>query len=83
MVAAEAQSKRTPLLQVRSYSKGDTRAALAPFLAYKHYKEHHIADFTWLFLGEDDTLFLVDAAREAVAKLDPELPIFLTGAAKL
>ena len=63
------------LVQVRSPSKGDTRGALTPFLAFKQLGD----TFQWLFLGEDDTLFFVDAARNAVASLDPDMPIFLTG----
>lgn len=50
-----------------------------PFLAYKNLADRGLADFKWLFLGDDDTLFMVDAAREVAKTLDPEMPIFLTG----
>ena len=62
-------------MQVQSSSKGDTRVALTPFLAFKQLGD----SFQWLFLADDDTLFFVDAARTAVASLDPDMPIFLTG----
>lgn len=78
-MAAGGMRVSRPRVQVRSYSPGDTRAALAPFLAYRHYAQQGQADFHWLFVGDDDTLFMVDAAREAVAMLDADMPIFLTG----
>lgn len=37
---------------------GDTRGALAPFLAYMHYTEHeHAVPFKWILYGDDDTQF--------------------------
>lgn len=35
--------------------------------------------FKWLFYGDDDTVFFVDAAIEVVKHLDPSQPYFLTG----
>ena len=52
---------------------------MAPWLAYKTMHSRNQATFKWLFLGDDDTLFMVDAAREITRNLDPEQPIFLTG----
>lgn len=39
--------------------------------------------FKWLFYGDDDTVFLVEAAIQVVRTLDPDLPYFLTGGAPL
>lgn len=50
------------LLQVRSFYKGDTRAAVVPFLAYKEVGD----TFKWLFYGDDDTVFFIDAAIRMV-----------------
>ena len=56
--------------------KGDTRAALAPFLAYRDVPDK---DFKWLFYGDDDTLFFVEAAKSLLNSYDPSLPYFITG----
>ena len=58
---------------------GDTRWAMAPFLAFKTMQARNLANVRWLFLGDDDTLFMVDAAREVTRGLDHNMPIFLTG----
>lgn len=40
---------------------------------------HYGNTYKWLFYGDDDTVFFLDAAMEVVKDLDPELPYFLTG----
>lgn len=60
----------------RSWYPGDSRAALAPFLAFKNMRNKK---FRWLFYGDDDTLFFLPAAKHIVKDLDPEIPYFLTG----
>jgi hypothetical protein len=37
--------------------------------------------YKWLFYGDDDTLFFLDAAASMLQHLDPSLPYFLTGRA--
>lgn len=54
--------------------------AMAAFVAYKALLARSQANFKWLFVGDDDTLFFVEAAREVTGRLDPETAIFLTGA---
>ena len=61
----------------RSWYPGDSRAALAPFLAFQALGDK---PFRWLFYGDDDTLFFLPAAKYVVQDLDPEIPYFLTGA---
>ena len=60
----------------RSWYPGDSRAALVPFLAFKHLEKK---DFQWLFYGDDDTLFFLNAAKHLVRDLDASKPYFLTG----
>lgn len=55
--------------------KGDSRAALAPFLAFRELGD----TFKWLFYGDDDTFFFVDAAANVLQGLDPDVPYFITG----
>ena len=37
--------------------------------------------YKWLFYGDDDTVFFLDAAVNVLQHLDPDLPFFLTGEA--
>ena len=60
----------------RSWYPGDSRAALAPFLAFRDLRNK---DFKWLFYGDDDTLFFLSAAKHLVQGLDPNVPYILTG----
>ena len=42
--------------------------------------DRHLGEgFKWLFYGDDDTVFLVEAAMNIVRTPDPDLPYFLTG----
>ncbi|KAG2434057.1 hypothetical protein HXX76_007785 [Chlamydomonas incerta] len=50
---------------------GDTRAAAAPFAAYRHYGD----TFKWLLYGDDDTLFYLDALKHMLSEHDPNLPL--------
>ncbi|KAG2453869.1 hypothetical protein HYH02_002076 [Chlamydomonas schloesseri] len=50
---------------------GDTRAAAAPFAAYRHYGD----SFKWMLYGDDDTLFYLDALKHMLSEHDPELPL--------
>ncbi|KAK9807637.1 hypothetical protein WJX72_005062 [[Myrmecia] bisecta] len=58
----------------RSYYEGDSRAALMPFLAHKHFGD----TYKWLLYGDDDTIFFLDAVLKLVKGLDPNTPYFLT-----
>ncbi|KAK9803696.1 hypothetical protein WJX73_002056 [Symbiochloris irregularis] len=53
---------------------GDSRAALAPFLAHKYYGD----SYKWLMYGDDDTLFFPHALKRTLQNLDPNIPYFLT-----
>ncbi|KAK9803733.1 hypothetical protein WJX73_008989 [Symbiochloris irregularis] len=53
---------------------GDSRAALAPFLAHKHFGD----SYKWLLYGDDDTLFFPHALKRTLHNLDPNIPYFLT-----
>eukprot|EP00198_Chlamydomonas_reinhardtii_P006618 XP_001695954.1 predicted protein [Chlamydomonas reinhardtii] len=50
---------------------GDTRAAVAPFAAYRHYGD----TFKWMLYGDDDTLFYLDALKHMLSEHDPQLPL--------
>ena len=58
----------------RSFHKGDSRAALAPFLAHKALGK----SYKWLLYGDDDTQFFVDGVLRLVQDFDPEVPWLLT-----
>ena len=53
---------------------------MAPFLAFKKLREEGSTGWKWLFLGKEDTLFFVDAARQVVQDLNSSLPYLLSGA---
>ncbi|GLI67989.1 hypothetical protein VaNZ11_012203 [Volvox africanus] len=59
---------------VRSLRGGDTRVAAAPFAAHRHFGK----TYKWMLYGDDDTVFFMDAVKQLVANLDPELPIALS-----
>ncbi|KAK9815274.1 hypothetical protein WJX72_000949 [[Myrmecia] bisecta] len=59
---------------LRSYYPGDSRAALVPFLAHRHFGE----TYKWMLYGDDDTMWFLNAASTMVHGLDPEVPYFLT-----
>ena len=40
---------------------------------------HFGGSYKWLFYGDDDTLFFLDAAASMLQHLDPDLPYFITG----
>lgn len=46
----------------RGYSAGDTRWAIAPFLAHQHYGD----SYKWMIFGDDDTLYFMDNLRRCV-----------------
>eukprot|EP00198_Chlamydomonas_reinhardtii_P006621 XP_001695957.1 predicted protein [Chlamydomonas reinhardtii] len=52
------------------FMRGDSRAAMAPFMAHEHYGE----TYKWLLYGDDDTIFYMPAVKRMLAHLDPELP---------
>ncbi|GIL79838.1 hypothetical protein Vretimale_12458 [Volvox reticuliferus] len=56
------------------YMAGDTRAAMAPFLAHQYFGE----SYKWMLYGDDDTLFYMPAVKRLLAHLDPELPIAIS-----
>ncbi|KAK9807756.1 hypothetical protein WJX72_008195 [[Myrmecia] bisecta] len=59
---------------VRSFYAGDSRAALMPFLAHRHFGD----TYKWLIYGDDDTFWFWDGILTMVEDLDPETPYFLT-----
>ncbi|GFR48863.1 hypothetical protein Agub_g10817 [Astrephomene gubernaculifera] len=62
-----------PLLGMARHGtmQGDTRAALAPFAAHRHYGD----TYKWMLYGDDDTLFFMDAVKRLLASFDPDLPL--------
>ncbi|KDD73155.1 hypothetical protein H632_c2477p0 [Helicosporidium sp. ATCC 50920] len=58
----------------RSLYAGDTRAALVPFLAHRHFGE----TYRWLLYMDDDTVFIPPAVQRLLARFDSEMPYFLT-----
>ena len=60
----------------RSFYKGDSRAALAPFLAHRELGD----TYKWMLYGDDDTQFFLDGALRLAQDFDPDLPWFITGA---
>ncbi|KAG2453861.1 hypothetical protein HYH02_002068 [Chlamydomonas schloesseri] len=52
------------------FMRGDSRAAIAPFMAHEHFGE----SYKWLLYGDDDTIFYMPAVKQMLAHLDPELP---------
>lgn len=51
------------------------RAAIAPFLAAK---EMGLDSFKWVLYGDDDTVFFVDGALDALDNLDYKMPYLLS-----
>ncbi|KXZ55598.1 hypothetical protein GPECTOR_2g1148 [Gonium pectorale] len=66
----------TPELGPRFHGSklGDSRAAMAPFLAHEAYGE----TYKWVLYGDDDTVFYMPAVRSLLAHLDPEQPVALS-----
>ena len=60
----------------RSYLAGDSRAAVAPFLA--HSKLHHDS-YKWMLFGDDDTVFFIDNIADFLSDFDPQVPYFISG----
>ncbi|DBA95033.1 TPA: hypothetical protein ACH3X1_002549 [Trebouxia sp. C0004] len=58
----------------RSFYRGDSRAALAPFLAHKELGD----TYKWILYGDDDTQFFLDGALRLAKDFDPDLPWFIT-----
>ncbi|GIL79929.1 hypothetical protein Vretifemale_9167 [Volvox reticuliferus] len=58
----------------RSLRGGDTRVAVAPFAAHRHFGK----TYKWMLYGDDDTVFFMDAVKKLVSNLDHELPIALS-----
>ncbi|KAG2501555.1 hypothetical protein HYH03_000062 [Edaphochlamys debaryana] len=56
------------------FMAGDSRAAMAPFLAHEAYGE----TYKWLLYGDDDTIFYMPAVKHLLAHLDPELPFAIS-----
>ncbi|PNH04608.1 hypothetical protein TSOC_009208 [Tetrabaena socialis] len=56
------------------YMKGDTRAAMAPFMAHEYFGE----TYKWMLYGDDDTIFYMPAIKRLLAHLDPEMPLVLS-----
>ncbi|KAK9811263.1 hypothetical protein WJX72_000828 [[Myrmecia] bisecta] len=59
---------------LRSLYPGDSRAALAPFVA------HSMLDntFKWLLYGDDDTIWFLKPLMAMLEPLDPEMPYVIT-----
>ena len=51
---------------------------MAPFLAYRAFKRNGLT-FRWLFLLDDDTLVFPHAVLRLAARLDSQLPSFISG----
>lgn len=51
------------------------RAAIAPFLAAK---EMGLESFKWVLYGDDDTVFFIDGALDALENLDYNMPYLLS-----
>ena len=51
------------------------RAAIAPFLAAK---EMGLDSFKWVLYGDDDTVFFIDGALDALQNLDYNMPYLLS-----
>eukprot|EP00891_Asterochloris_glomerata_P003450 jgi/Astpho2/3450/Aster-07048 len=60
---------------VRSYLAGDSRAAVAPFLA--HARLHHDS-YKWMLFGDDDTVFFIDNIADFLSDFDPQIPYFIS-----
>lgn len=58
----------------RSLYAGDTRAALVPFLAHKHFGP----TYKWLLYMDDDTVFVPSSVRRLVMRLNSSVPYFVT-----
>ncbi|GLI68035.1 hypothetical protein VaNZ11_012358 [Volvox africanus] len=54
--------------------QGDTRAAVAPFAAHRHFGE----TYKWMLYGDDDTLFFMEPVKRMLASFDPSLPLALS-----
>lgn len=52
-----------------------SRAATAPFLAAK---EMGLDTFKWVLYGDDDTVFFIDGALDALENLDYNMPYLLS-----
>lgn len=59
---------------LRALYPGDTRAALAPFIAHKLLGD----TYKWMLYGDDDTFFFVEGVLDMVQDLDPDMPYFIT-----
>lgn len=51
------------------------RAAIAPFLAAK---DMGLDSFKWVLYGDDDTVFFIDSALDALQNLDYNMPYLLS-----
>eukprot|EP00198_Chlamydomonas_reinhardtii_P009698 XP_001699035.1 predicted protein [Chlamydomonas reinhardtii] len=58
----------------RGGNVGDTRAAVTPFLAHKHFGE----TYKWMLYGDDDTLFYMSGVIKLLEQFDPEQPLAIT-----
>ncbi|KAG2491057.1 hypothetical protein HYH03_010503 [Edaphochlamys debaryana] len=58
----------------RGGNVGDTRAAVTPFLAHKHFGE----TYKWMLYGDDDTLFYMPGVLKLLAHFDPNQPLAIT-----
>lgn len=61
--------------RTRSFYSGDSRAGLAPWLAYKELGD----SFQWMLYGDDDTVFFLEGVEDVVKDLDPNMPYVITG----
>jgi len=59
---------------LRGNYRGDTRAALVPFLAHQTLGD----SYKWILYGDDDTLWFVDNVLDLVKDFDHNLPYFIT-----
>ena len=55
--------------------KANTRFAVLPFLAYQDLGD----TFKWMLLGEDSTVFFMDAILSYAEGLDHNMPYIVTG----
>ncbi|KAK9822059.1 hypothetical protein WJX74_004369 [Apatococcus lobatus] len=59
---------------LKALHPGDSRAALAPFLAHQAFGD----TYKWMLYGDDDTMFFVEGIQNLVKDIDPNMPYLIT-----
>ncbi|KAK9817252.1 hypothetical protein WJX72_011896 [[Myrmecia] bisecta] len=59
---------------LRALHPGDTRAAVAPFMAHTVFGD----SYKWCLYGDDDTVWFIDGILDLVQDIDPDMPYFIT-----